>query len=216
MLKYIFTLVPQIGTSFGSLLGITSKKKQEDDLVAIATGILGAILFNLFFEALVNIRSSLFIGMTIGILFILFMNLITKNHSKLVLAMIIHNIPEGMIVGIALANTLTIVQVISIVVSITIQNIPDGLVISMALLPKYGKIKSVILGIVSGIIEPIVAILIIIFTQGINISIIEPFFIGFSLATIFVIELDLIKSCKKTRLFIISLLIAISFNWILG
>ena len=223
MLKFILSLVPVFGTSLGSYLGVAKHNKklddQEDILVAVATGILGAICINLLLEAFEYIRNvNLLIGTIIGILFILAMNKITKGeslHSKLFWAMLIHNIPEGILIGIALTNSVNI-QNIGIIASISLQNIPDGLVVSMAALPKHGRRKALFLGILSGIVEPIATALIILLAKGINLEIIEPIFIGFAVSTIVSIEWDLLKSCKKIKLLVISLVLTLLFNGILG
>lgn len=223
MIRLFLSLVPLVGTSLGSYLGVTKHNskidQQEDLLVAIATGILGAICINLCFEAFKYIRNvNLMIGMMTGVVFILLMNQITNQettHSKLFWAMLIHNIPEGIVIGIALSSAIN-VQNIGIVASVSLQNIPDGLVVSMATSPKYGRRKAILLGVISGIVEPIATAIIIIATRNADISLIEPLFIGFSVAAIISIELDLLKSCKKMKLLIISFILTLLFNGILG
>lgn len=219
----LLSLLPLAGTSIGAYLGILKHSKQidnqEDSLVAIATGILGAICINLFFEAFKYLRDvKMLVGIMIGILFILLMNKITNQetlHARLFWAMLIHNIPEGIIVGIALANKITI-QNIGIIISVSLQNIPDGLVVSMSSLSKHSKCKSFWLGVWSGIVEPISVAIIIFFMRRINIEMIEPIFIGFSISAIVAIELDLLKSCRKLMLLIIALLLTLFFNGVLG
>ena len=223
MIKLILSFIPLVGTSLGSYLGVTKHNSkiehQEDILLAIATGILGAICINLCFEAFEYIRNvNLLIGMVIGIVFILLMNKITNQettHSKLFWAMLIHNIPEGIVIGIALLSAIT-VQNIGIIASVSLQNIPDGLVVSMATVPKHGRHKAILLGIISGIVEPIATAIIIIATRNADISLIEPLFIGFSVAAIISIEWDLLKCCKRTKLLIISFVLTLLFNRILG
>lgn len=223
MIRLFLSLVPLVGTSLGSYLGVTKHNskidQQEDLLVAIATGILGAICINLCFEMFKYIRNvNLMIGMMTGVVFILLMNQITNQettHSKLFWAMLIHNIPEGIVIGIALSSAIN-VQNIGIVASVSLQNIPDGLVVSMATSPKYGRRKAILLGVISGIVEPIATAIIIIATRNADISLIEPLFIGFSVAAIISIELDLLKSCKKMKLLIISFILTLLFNGILG
>lgn len=220
---FLLSLLPLAGTSLGAYLGVlkhTSKiDNQEESLVAIATGILGAICINLCFETFEYIRDiKLLVGIMIGFAFIFLMDKITNQetlHSQLFWAMLIHNIPEGIIVGIALAGEITI-QKLSIIASVSLQNIPDGLVVSMAALSKHGKFKAFLLGFLSGIVEPIAVALIIFFMRRINLEIVEPIFIGFSVSSIISIEFDLLKSCHKMKILLISLAVTLLFNGILG
>ena len=223
MLKLILSLIPLVGTSLGSYLGVTKHSKkiddQEDLLVAVATGILGAICISLCFEAFGFIREiSLLVGLMIGIVFIFIMNKITNKeatHQKLFWAMLIHNIPEGIIIGIALANSVTI-QSLGIVASVSIQNVPDGLVVSLATIQEHGKRKSILLGIISGIVEPIATALVIIGMHRTNLMTIEPLFIGLSVSAILSIEWELLRECKSKKILIISLFLTLIFNGILG
>lgn len=219
----VLSLLPLAGTSLGAYLGVLKSKNkidnQEGTLVAIATGILGAICINLCFEAFEYVRDiKLLTGIMAGIVFISLMDRITNQetiHSQLFWAMLIHNIPEGIIVGIALASEITI-QKLGIVISVSLQNIPDGLVVSMSALSKHRKCKSFVLGVLSGIVEPIAVAIIIFFMRKINLRMVEPIFIGFSVSSIISIEWDLLKHCHKTKLLIVSLVVTLLFNGILG
>lgn len=219
----LLSLLPLAGTSLGAYFGVlkhtTKIDNQEDTLVAVATGILGAICINLCFETFKYIRDiKLLVGIMTGFVFIFLMDKITNQetlHSQLFWAMLIHNIPEGIIVGIALAGEITI-QKLGIIASVSLQNIPDGLVVSMAALPKHGKFKSFLLGFLSGIVEPIAVAIIFFFMRRINLEIVEPIFIGFSVSSIISIEFDLLKSCHKTKVLLISLAVTLLFNGILG
>lgn len=226
MIRYILSFVPLVGTSFGALLGIYNNlnnrfKEQEDDLVAVATGILGSICINLFFEAKEKVRyPSVFVGVFAGFVFIWIMEYCATHKditvkSKLFWAMLIHNIPEGIVIGISLANS-KLLQTVPLVISISLQNIPDGLVVSMPLVATRGRKKAILLGIFSGIVEPIAAILIIISAKKANIGLIEPFLIGFSFATILMITFELLKDCQKMKLVVIAASITTAFNAILG
>lgn len=225
MIAYLLSFVPLVGTSLGALLGIFNNlnnrfRKQEDDLVAVATGILGSITLNLFFEAIENVRyPSTLIGAAVGFVFILFMEY-CANHkditvkSKLFWAMLIHNIPEGIVIGIALANT-NIITSVPLIFSISLQNVPDGLVVSMPLVSTQGKKKALLFGIISGIVEPIASILIILSAKGANIRLIGPFLIGFSFTTILMITFELLKDCNKKKLAFYAAVITTIFNSVL-
>lgn len=89
-----------------------------------------------------------------------------SRTSKLVFAVTLHNIPEGMAVGVALAaamehsNAMTAAGAIALSAGIAIQNFPEGAIVSM---PLHGagnsRLKSFVIGALSGAVEPIGAIL---------------------------------------------------------
>lgn len=235
MIRFLFlSLVPLIGTSIGSTLGIFNNfnnkfEDQEEVLVAVATGILASISLNLFMEAFESLKNpSLFIGIFIGFLFIFIMNYFTRKNektnninSKLFWAMLIHNIPEGIIIGIALANR-NFVESFTLILSISLQNIPDGLVVSMPLVKIKGKNSALCYGVLSGIVEPIAA-MIVVFTAAhtTNITRFEPLLTGFSLATVLMITIELLKDCKKKYRTVVAAAIFTTifnavFNGILG
>lgn len=84
----------------------------------------------------------------------------------MVLAVTIHNIPEGMAVGVAFAGVIlgnsivTLASAFALAIGIGIQNIPEGTIVSMPL-KSIGvrKGKSFVYGSLSGIVEPIAAFL---------------------------------------------------------
>ena len=84
----------------------------------------------------------------------------------LVLAVTIHNIPEGMAVGVVFAgwisgNTdLTFMGAMALSVGIAIQNFPEGAIISMPLRAEgMTKRKAFVAGVLSGVVEPVAAVL---------------------------------------------------------
>lgn len=89
-----------------------------------------------------------------------------SRQTKFFLAVTIHNIPEGLAVGFACALALqyksdtAIMSLLSLAIGITIQNIPEGAAVSI---PYYEvgktKFKSFLLGALTGIVEPIAAII---------------------------------------------------------
>ena len=79
----------------------------------------------------------------------------------LVLAVTLHNIPEGMAVGVAFAGlladngTITMAGALALAIGIAIQNFPEGAIISLPLKEAAGKNKAFVYGMLSGIVEPI-------------------------------------------------------------
>lgn len=87
-----------------------------------------------------------------------------KKTSMMVLAVTMHNIPEGMAVGVVLAGwltgtaDLTMASVIALSIGIAIQNFPEGAIVSMPLKAQgMRRSRAFVYGMLSGIVEPIAA-----------------------------------------------------------
>ena len=85
-----------------------------------------------------------------------------KKSTMLVLAVTLHNIPEGMAVGVAFAGlmaeegaAITLAGALALSLGIAIQNVPEGAIISLPLKEAVGKKKAFLYGMLSGIVEPI-------------------------------------------------------------
>lgn len=122
-------------------------------------------------------------GFLIGMFFLLILdNVIPHLHAKaeeaegpktslaksimLILAVTLHNIPEGMAVGVVFAGMLaenkviTLAAAFALSIGIAIQNFPEGAIISMPLCASgTGKNKAFLYGMLSGIVEPLGALL---------------------------------------------------------
>ena len=90
----------------------------------------------------------------------------------LVLAVTLHNIPEGMAVGVTFAGVLsansamTIAGAFALSLGIAIQNFPEGAIISMPLKSQgISKTRAFVYGALSGIVEPIAAGITILLTK---------------------------------------------------
>ena len=123
------------------------------------------------------------VGFLLGILFLLAMDRIIphlhlneeapeglpshlKKTTMLVLAVTLHNIPEGMAVGVVFAGfmtgsgNITLAGALALAIGIAIQNFPEGAIISLPLRSEgTGKGKAFLYGALSGIVEPIAAII---------------------------------------------------------
>ena len=89
-----------------------------------------------------------------------------KRTTMLVLAVTLHNIPEGMAVGVVLAgwmagnSGITAAGTLALSLGIALQNFPEGAIISMPLRAEgMGKGRAFLYGVLSGIVEPLAAIL---------------------------------------------------------
>ena len=125
-----------------------------------------------------------------------------KNTTMMVLAVTLHNIPEGMAVGVVFAGvlaqntTITLAGAFALSIGIAIQNFPEGAIISMPLKNEgMSKSKAFFYGTLSGIVEPIGAI-ITIFLTGI-VTPILPYLLSFAAgAMIYVVVEELIPESQ--------------------
>ena len=83
-----------------------------------------------------------------------------RKSTMLVLAVTLHNIPEGMAVGVALAGILsesgqiTLAGALALSLGIAIQNFPEGAIISLPLKEAAGRGKAFLYGLLTGVVEP--------------------------------------------------------------
>ena len=159
------------------------------------------------------------IGFLLGIMFLLTLdNLIPHLHLKsdkpegikaklkkstmMVFAVTLHNIPEGMAAGVTLAGVMlghagmTFAGAIALTIGIAIQNFPEGAIISMPLKGEgMSKSKAFLYGTLSGIVEPIAAIITILLTSAV--VHILPYLLAFAAgAMIYVVVEELIPQSQ--------------------
>ena len=212
-------LIPFIGTSFGSGFVFFMKKNMNEKfqklLIGFAAGVMiAASVWSLIIPSIEmaenqNIISWIpaTIGLILGIIFLLVINKFAKNIEKknnekklnmLLFSVTLHNIPEGMAVGVCFAGFLsgnvgiTFISAMALSIGIAIQNIPEGAIISMPLkIEGVSKPKAFIYGILSGIVEPIAAVITILL---INIVVpLLPYLLSFAAgAMIYVVVEELI------------------------
>ena len=184
-------LIPFIGTSLGAA-GVFVMKKDlnpavQKALTGFAAGVMvAAAIWSLLIPSMEESEAMgvwafvpAVVGFWVGTLFLLLLDhVIPHLHmyadkaegldsqlsrtTMLVLAVTLHNIPEGMAVGVVLAGWMTGATEISIggalalSIGIAIQNFPEGAIISMPLRASgLSKIKAFGGGVLSGIVEPI-------------------------------------------------------------
>ena len=160
------------------------------------------------------------VGFLLGILFLLVLDSIVphlhlhsdkpegmkakiKKTTMLVFAVTLHNIPEGMAVGVTFAGALienagiTMAGAFALAIGIAIQNFPEGAIISMPLKSEgTSKFKAFIYGTLSGIVEPIGAIITILLTNAV--VPILPYLLSFAAgAMIYVVVEELIPEAQS-------------------
>ena len=126
-----------------------------------------------------------------------------KKTTMMILAVTLHNIPEGMAVGVVFAgailgnNTVTLAGAFALAIGIAIQNFPEGAIVSMPLkAEKMSKSKAFIYGTLSGIVEPIAAVITLAITSTV-ISVL-PYILSFAAgAMIYVVVEELIPESQE-------------------
>lgn len=128
-----------------------------------------------------------------------------KKTTMMVLAVTLHNIPEGMAVGVVYAGiysgngNISIMGAVALSIGIAIQNFPEGAIISMPLRSEgVGRGKSFIYGVLSGIVEPIAAFSTILLAD--SIVPILPYLLSFAAgAMIYVVVEELIPEMSEGK-----------------
>ena len=113
----------------------------------------------------------------------------------LTFAVTIHNLPEGMAVGVVLAGALQTGSYIStaaamtMAIGIALQNIPEGAIISMPMREAgNSRMKSFIIGSLSGVVEPIGGILVILLASAITPAL--PYLLSFAAGAMFYVVVE--------------------------
>lgn len=194
-------LIPFVGTTLGAacvfFLKNQIKPLIQKGLLGFASGVMiAAAVWSLLIPAIEmsgNMGKLSFVpavvGFSLGIGFLLTMDKIIphlhlnsnepegmhstlKKTTMLVLAVTLHNIPEGMAVGVVFAGVMTgstnitLAGAIALAVGIAIQNFPEGAIISLPLKSDGStRGKAFIYGMLSGIVEPIFAVITVLLTN---------------------------------------------------
>lgn len=211
-------------STIGALL-IFFFRKTSNKIDLIANGFAGGVMFassiwSLIIPAFEEASSwkrlsfiPVLAGFCLGIAFILFLDLAVQKLFKknkeiarpmrFYTAMTLHNIPEGMAVGVALgaaiASKTALLPAIMFAVGIAIQNLPEGLATALPLHQHFGSTKKAfLLSFLSGITEPVFAI--VGFFLALQISVIMPWLLSFAGgAMIFVVIEELTPELKSTE-----------------
>ena len=142
---------------------------------AAAGAMTAACVWNLLLPALEGSRGWALAGVALGLLGLLLPRRLPGDAfgpgSALILAVVLHNIPEGMAVGAGDSAGLTL--------GIALQNIPDGAVAAVPLLALgFSRRRAFLTGVLTGAVEPIAAGLMMAFTGAL--TPIMPALLGFA------------------------------------
>lgn len=141
-----------------------------------------------------------------------------KKTTMMVLAVTLHNVPEGMVVGVILSaflnGSVPVSSALALSLGIAIQNFPEGAIISMPLKSEgMSKKKAFLNGTLSGIVEPIAAVITILLTSAV--SVVLPYLLSFAAgAMIYVVVEELIPEANSGKHSNIST-IGLSFGFVI-
>ena len=185
-------LIPFAGTALGAAMVFILKKEISESLQKILTGFAAGVMVAASFWSLLQpaLESSehlgtlaflpAAVGFLVGVGFLLLLDEMTphmhfnhqdegpktglKRTTKLILAVTLHNIAEGMAVGVVYAGFrsgnagITSAGALALALGIAIQNFPEGAIVSMPLRAEgMDKGRTFLYGALSGIVEPIAA-----------------------------------------------------------
>ena len=210
-------------TSLGSAIVFCFKKVNKnlsDILLGVSAGImLAASYFSLLAPAIdqaINMAFLPYIIVPVGLLFLtdkIFSKLMAKQKKNetakriflLVSSITIHNIPEGLSIGVAFGSIIygldgaTVMSALGLAIGIGLQNFPEGCAVSLPLRREgMSRTKSFIIGALSGIVEPISAIIGALLV--LKIKSIMPFLLAFAAgAMIFVVVEELIPESQQNH-----------------
>ena len=183
-------MIPFIGTTLGALCVLFIKNELkpviQKSLLGFAAGVMvAASVWSLLIPAMEmsdHLGQLAFlpaaVGFLVGIVFLLALDRLIphlhlgseesegpkaslKKSTMLILAVTIHNIPEGISGGAVFAGLLmnnskvTLAGAFALSIGIAIQNVPEGFIVSLPVRSEKGRIKAFLYGMLSGIVEPI-------------------------------------------------------------
>jgi len=224
-------MLPFLGTALGAgmvfLLKDKMDKKLQKLLLGFASGVMiAASVWSLIIPS-INMAEEqnviawipASVGFLLGMFFLLILDSVIphmhldkekpegvksklKKTTMLVLAVTLHNIPEGMAVGVVFAGALvgnvgiSLAGAFALCIGIAIQNFPEGAIISMPLKSEgVSKTKAFMYGALSGIVEPIAALITILLANAI--TPVLPYFLSFAAgAMLYVVVEELIPESQ--------------------
>ena len=226
-------LILFIGTSIGAAMVFILKDQISEKLQKVLTGFAAGVMVAASFWSLLSpaLESSEYlgklsfipaaVGFLVGTGFLLLLDVVTphmhmdkqtegpesklKRTTKLILAVTLHNIPEGMAVGVVYAGIvsghagISAAGALALSLGIAIQNFPEGAIVSMPLLSEgMPKVKTFWWGVLSGIVEPIAAFITIL-AAGLVVPLM-PYFLSFAAgAMMYVVVEELIPEMSEGK-----------------
>ena len=220
-------LLPLAGTMVGSAFVFFMKKEIPDrlqkTLLGFASGVMvAASVWSLLIPSIDMAGESIVpaaVGFMAGIGFLLLIDELTPHlhlgaqkaegprsrlsrTAMLALAVTIHNLPEGMAVGVVYAGEtqgLTMSAALAVAIGIALQNIPEGAIISMPMHSEgNSRWRSFLIGSLSGVVEPVGSVAILMLASVLGAAL--PFLLAFAAgAMMYVVVEELIPETAQGR-----------------
>lgn len=226
-------MIPFIGTSLGAGMVFFLKNQISENVQKILTGFAAGVMVAASFWSLLQpaLESSegmgklsfapAAVGFLVGIGFLLLLDEVTphmhmdnqdegpknnlKRTTKLILAVTLHNIPEGMAVGVVYAGWLaggtgvSQAAALALALGIAIQNFPEGAIVSMPLRAEgMPKGRTLLYGVLSGAVEPIASLITILAASAV--VPVLPYFLAFAAgAMMYVVVEELIPEMSEGK-----------------
>ena len=213
-------LLPLAGTMLGSAFVFFMKKdipeRLQKTLLGFASGVMvAASVWSLLLPSAEMADGSVWpaaIGFLLGVGFLLLLDGLTphlhvgasqaegpRSHlsrtAMLALAVTIHNLPEGMAVGVVFAGassgatTITFTSALAVAVGIAIQNIPEGAIISMPMRAAgNSRRRSFLIGSLSGAVEPVGAVAVVLLAS--LLMPVLPYMLAFAAGAMFYVVVE--------------------------
>ena len=224
MTLIIGLLIPLLGTMIGAAFVFLMKDEMsprvQKSLLGFASGVMvAASVWSLLIPAMeMEVDEGKWavlpaaVGFLLGIGFLLLLDELTPHlhigtekpeglHSRLsrtamlALAVTIHNLPEGMAVGVVFAGAeggiggLSLTSALAVSIGIAIQNIPEGAIISMPMRAEgNSKWRSFIIGSLSGAVEPVGALAVVLLASLMTPAL--PYFLAFAAGAMFYVVVE--------------------------
>lgn len=206
-------LVPFLGTTLGAAMVFFMKRQMnprlEKLLLGFASGVMiAASVWSLLLPSIEMAREQdgnawlpAAAGFLLGMAFLLILDRLVPMQ-KSAIAVTIHNLPEGMVVGVALVGALmkntgiTMAGVLVLAIGIAIQNFPEGAIISMPLRNAgTSRFKAFWYGMLSGAVEPVGALITLALAE--QVVVVLPYLLAFAAgAMIYVVVEELIPESQ--------------------
>ena len=226
-------MIPFIGTSLGAGMVFFLKNQISENVQKILTGFAAGVMVAASFWSLLQpaLESSegmgklsfapAAVGFLVGIGFLLLLDEVTphmhmdnqdegpknnlKRTTKLILAVTLHNIPEGMAVGVVYAGWLaggtgvSQAAALALALGIAIQDFPEGAIVSMPLRAEgMPKGRTFLYGVLSGAVEPIASLITILAASAV--VPVLPYFLAFAAgAMMYVVVEELIPEMSEGK-----------------
>jgi ZIP family zinc transporter len=250
-------LIPFLGTVLGAACVIFMRKQLDVRLQRALSGfaagvMIAAAIWSLLIPAIDQSESMgklsfvpAVVGFCLGMLFLLLLDLVTphmhmdesvegpkanlQKTTLMVFAVTLHNIPEGMAVGVVYAGWasgevgISAAGALALALGIAIQNFPEGAIISMPLHSNgASKGKALLYGILSGIVEPLAGLVTVLLSA--YIIPVLPYLLGFAAgAMMYVVVEELVPEMSEgehtnvaTILFMIGFSLMLTLDVALG